>query len=97
MQTDDTMPYFSRKSIVCPLMELNGLCSIQKRLGADLMPEICRRFPRDIRNYGPFAEMHLDPACTRVSEMILENHRAEECDKMLMPFKDIIRLIPAEE
>ena len=31
------------------------------------------------------------------AEMILENHRAEECDKMLMPFKDIIRLIPAEE
>ena len=24
------------------------------------------------------------------------DHRAEECDKMLMPFKDIIRLIPEE-
>jgi phosphoenolpyruvate phosphomutase len=28
--------------------------------------------------------------------MILENHRAQECDAMLMPFKDIIRMIPAE-
>ncbi len=75
MQTDDTMPYFSRRSIVCPLMTLKGLCSIQKKYGADLMPEICRRFPRDIRNYGPFTEMHLDPACTRVSEMILESSK----------------------
>ena len=36
------------------------------------------------------------PAMQKVAEIILENHRAEECDKMLMPFKDIIRLIPAE-
>ena len=44
MQTDDTMPYFSRNSIVCPLMSLKGLCSIQKKLGEDLMPEICSSF-----------------------------------------------------
>ncbi len=37
------------------------------------------------------------PAMQKAAEIILENHRAEECDKMLMPFKDIIRLIPAEE
>lgn len=37
------------------------------------------------------------PAMQKVAELILENHRAEECDTMLMPFKDIIRLIPAEE
>lgn len=37
------------------------------------------------------------PAMQKAAEMILENHRAEECDKMLMPFKDIIRLIPVEE
>lgn len=37
------------------------------------------------------------PAIQQAAKTILENHRAEECDKMLMPFKDIIRLIPAEE
>ena len=37
------------------------------------------------------------PAMQKAAETILEHHRAEECDKMLMPFKDIIRLIPAEE
>ena len=36
------------------------------------------------------------PAMQKAAEMILENHRAEECDATLMPFKDIIRLIPAE-
>lgn len=37
------------------------------------------------------------PAMQKAAEMILENHRAEECDVMLMPFKDIIRMIPNEE
>lgn len=37
------------------------------------------------------------PAMQRAAELILENHRAEECDDMLMPFMDIIRLIPTEE
>jgi len=35
-------------------------------------------------------------AIQKAAKMILENHRAEECDKMLMPFEDIIRLIPVE-
>ena len=37
------------------------------------------------------------PAMQKAAELILRNHRAEECDSMLMPFKDIIRLIPAED
>lgn len=36
------------------------------------------------------------PAMQKAAELILKNHRAEECDEMLMPFKDIIKLIPAE-
>ena len=36
------------------------------------------------------------PAMQKAAELILENHRAQECDEILMPFKDIIRLIPAE-
>lgn len=36
------------------------------------------------------------PAIQEAAKMILENHRAEECDKILMPFKEIIRMIPEE-
>ncbi len=36
------------------------------------------------------------PAMQKAAETILKHHRAEECDQMLMPFKDIICLIPAE-
>ena len=36
------------------------------------------------------------PAIQKAAESILENHRAQECDKDLMPFRDIIRMIPEE-
>ena len=37
------------------------------------------------------------PAMKKAAETILANHRAEECDEFLMPFGDIIRMIPVEE
>lgn len=37
------------------------------------------------------------PAMQNAAKMILENHRAKECDDICMPFKEIIRLIPEEE
>ena len=37
------------------------------------------------------------PAMQKAAETILLNHRAKECDDMIMPFKDIIRLIPADD
>ena len=36
------------------------------------------------------------PAIQQAAETILRNHRAEECDAALMPFKEIIRMIPEE-
>lgn len=36
------------------------------------------------------------PAIQNAARMILESHRAKECDSVLMPFEDIIRLIPEE-
>ncbi len=36
------------------------------------------------------------PAMQKAAKTILQHHRAEECDEMLMPFKDIITMIPVE-
>ncbi len=36
------------------------------------------------------------PAMQNAAKVILENHRAKECDDICMPFKDIIRLIPED-
>lgn len=36
------------------------------------------------------------PAMQNAAKLILQTHRAKECDDICMPFKDIIRLIPEE-
>lgn len=36
------------------------------------------------------------PAMQNAAKLILENHRAKECDDVCMPFKDIITLIPED-
>ena len=36
------------------------------------------------------------PAMQGAAKMILENHRAKECDEVCMPIKDIITLIPED-
>ena len=36
------------------------------------------------------------PAMQNAARLILQSHRAKECDDICMPFKDIIRLIPEE-
>lgn len=36
------------------------------------------------------------PAMQNAAKMILQHHRAKECDDVCMPFKDIINLIPEE-
>lgn len=36
------------------------------------------------------------PAMQKAAQMILEHHRAKECDDICMPFQEIIRLIPED-
>ena len=36
------------------------------------------------------------PTMQTAARLILENHRAKECDELCMPFQEIIRLIPEE-
>lgn len=37
------------------------------------------------------------PAMQKAAQLILEHHRAQECDEICMPFEEIIRLIPDGE
>ena len=64
--------YFNYDSGSCLFHGLGGLCNIQKKLGCEYMPEICRKYPREIRSYGSFGTKHLDLSCIHVSQMLIE-------------------------
>ena len=50
----------------------------------------------NIVNYANQLMRAAAPAVRKAAETILACHRAEECDQDLMPFKEIIRLIPEQ-
>lgn len=56
----------------CPLL-LDGICALQKEKGAEVLPEVCRVFPRGAR-YLPsgYFERMLTPACEGVLALLWE-------------------------
>lgn len=57
----------------CPFLSRNRLCNIQLSLGEDYLPDVCRVFPRQRINYGPFAEELLFLACPQACRLFLDN------------------------
>ena len=60
-------------------------------------PSEIQEFIAKFREKDPATPIVLVPTSfNSAAESILEHHRAQECDEHLMPFKEIIRLIPEE-
>lgn len=57
----------------CPFLAKDRTCQIQNSLGEEYQPDICRIFPRQRTNYGPFAEELLFLACPQACRLFLEN------------------------
>ncbi len=68
----------------CPFHNGRRLCSIQLSLGVDHMPRVCREYPRQLMNLGPFGIRLLDTGCPEAARLLLHAEK---------PFA----LIPEEE
>lgn len=65
--------YFRDSLKVCTFYEKEGLCNLQRVLGTDYMPEVCRLFPRFRQHYGSFAEETLFLSCPEAARLFLEH------------------------
>lgn len=59
----------------CPLRLEDGRCGVQAELGEDILPDICRLYPRGVRKCGDHYEISLANSCEAVSELFL--HKKE--------------------
>ena len=57
----------------CPLLDSEGLCSVQKKYGAEYLSNTCRIYPRLISQYNNIFELSLSTGCEKVLELLLEN------------------------
>lgn len=65
--------YFRDSLKGCAFYEKEGLCNLQRTLGTDYMPEVCRLFPRFRQHYGSFAEETLFLSCPQAAHLFLEH------------------------
>ena len=54
----------------CPLWQEDGLCRIQRELGAEALCQVCRDFPRLYHDYGAFVELGLELSCPEAARLI---------------------------
>ena len=55
----------------CRLLGEDGLCSLQKQAGEEVLPDVCRLYPRNRRSVGGVAECALSLSCEAVTEAAL--------------------------
>lgn len=77
----------------CPLLDASGLCALQKECGEEMLPEVCRIYPRAFREtYAPEAAM--SASCERVIELLMEIQSPMRFHKALIPAEKTENLPP---
>ncbi len=62
---------------VCPFLDSEGLCAIQKRHGIDALSDTCKIFPRNIFKTERGFEMALTYACKTAAKTLKNKHMVE--------------------
>ncbi len=65
-------PQIRKRLGTCPYHTGEGLCGLQQKGRTDLMPRVCREYPRRTISYGTFAEISLELACPEAARLFLE-------------------------
>lgn len=63
--------YFRTSLKSCTFYEKEGTCNLQRTLGVDYMPKVCRLYPRFYQHYGSFAEETLFLSCPEAARLFL--------------------------
>ena len=57
----------------CPMLREDGLCALQREKGEDVLPLICRVYPRSVKVYGGRKELCTSCSCEKTLELLLES------------------------
>ncbi len=56
----------------CPMLDDDGLCLLQKEKGEDVLPLICRVYPRAVKKYGDLHEVCMSCSCEATVELLMK-------------------------
>lgn len=85
----------------CPFLDAERLCSLQRRHGDAVLPDICANFPRRLTRWGERLEVSGTLACPEVARLCLLAEDALEpvpvdSPSALVPRPDAVRNIPVD-
>lgn len=75
----------------CPYLTEKRWCGIQKKHGVDVMPAVCREFPRVYHTYLNKRELGLSLGCEKVLELLYEEKEGLEFSNKLEKIPDYQR------
>ncbi len=71
---EGTYGEFVMEKGICPLLEQDGLCGLQREKGAGVLPRVCKVFPRrGVARYSGYFERSLSPACEGVLALLWDH------------------------
>lgn len=56
----------------CMLLDEDGLCAVHRGLGEDMLPSVCRLFPRSVKT-GSMAELVCSAGCEKTVELLMRS------------------------
>ena len=71
----------------CPLRMTDGRCSIHAEMGEEVLPDICRLYPRGIRTENGLYECSCANSCEAVLELLLAKKKPITFSKSRCPFR----------
>lgn len=57
----------------CPMLDDDSLCLLQKEKGEDILPTVCRMYPRAVKKYGDRHELSLSCSCEATVEHLMKS------------------------
>ncbi|MCQ4145624.1 flagellin lysine-N-methylase [Vogesella sp. AC12] len=80
----------------CELLDGEGLCSLHKKCGEQMLPDVCAAYPRATKSVAGVLEQFASPSCPEIARLIIENEHALQLQQLQLPTRaSTIASIPA--
>ena len=82
----------------CPILRDDGYCALQKEKGEDVLPIVCRMYPRSIKKGNP-EEAVMSASCELTVELLIRDDEplSFEEEKLNLPFEGLGSALNTEE
>ena len=84
-----------QKNELCPFLDRNRLCDIQKKFGKDYLPDTCKIFPRRTIDFDEIKVKTLSLACPEAAKLCLTKENSMDIKSEDSKERDFLNIVPS--